>query len=57
VPQIEHIMSKATDHFKNDPQVQAFYEAVTKSNSPELANETMPEEPSDEEVSKILEGE
>jgi hypothetical protein len=56
VPQVEHIMSKAADRFKNDPQVKAFYEAVTKSDMPESADNTL-SEPTDEEVNKILEGE
>lgn len=55
VPQVEHIMSKATEQFKNNPQVKAFYEAVTKSDMPEKADDVV-SEPTDEEVNKILEG-
>ena len=55
IPQIEHIMSQATDKFKADPMVQEFYKAATESNAP-IGNDTLAE-PTDEEVHKILNGE
>jgi len=30
-PQIEYIMSKATDHFKNDPYVREYYQVATEN--------------------------
>lgn len=55
IPQIEHIMSQASDKFKADPMVQEFYKAATQSDAP-LASDTLAE-PTDDEVDKILNGE
>jgi len=54
IPQIEHIMSQATEQFKSDPVVMEFYKAVTKNEA--TVADTIAE-PTDDEVTKILNGE
>ena len=57
IPQIEHIMTQATERFKGNPMVQEFYQAATKGEAPAAAGEETVGEPTDDEVNKILNGE
>jgi hypothetical protein len=43
-PQIEHIMSKATEKFKNDPYVKDYYQTATE-NEERMLESGMPAEP------------
>ena len=38
VPQVEHIMSKAPDAFKNNPMVNEFYKSVTDGDITDKSN-------------------
>ena len=59
-PQIEHIMSQASDAFKNDKYVKKYYEAATelqaKLQGMDAAASTSVSEPSDSVVQNILNG-
>lgn len=59
VPQVEHIMSKAPDAFKNHPLVAEFYKSVTESEmieKPEPREATLPSEIDDATIQDILNG-
>jgi len=61
VPQIEHIMSKAPDAFKQHPEVSDFYQHVTNSSAAALQNNTpekatLPQEIDDATIQDILNG-
>ena len=59
VPQVEHIMSKAPDTFKNHPLVADFYKSVTESDmieKPEPREATVPSEIDDATIQDILNG-
>jgi len=46
-PQIEHIMSKATDNFKNDPYVKEYYQAANEIQARQngMADDVTPQQP------------
>lgn len=54
VPQVEHIMSKAPDGFKNNPAVSTFYRMVTEA--PEDNQDEASSEPDDATIQDILNG-
>lgn len=59
VPQVEHIMSKAPDSFKQIPMVSEFYKYVTESNQMNQPQMNQPETPSeidDATIQDILNG-
>ena len=60
VPQVEHIMSKAPDEFKQMPMVSEFYDNVTSSTNTALENNTpastTPEDIDDATIQDILNG-
>ena len=59
VPQVEHIMSKAPDSFKNHPVVADFYKHVTEGGdigAPASTNPTDPSDIDDETIQDILNG-
>lgn len=59
VPQVEHIMSKAPDAFKNNPNVSEFYKQVVNSVNPALNDThavTDPQEIDDATIQDILNG-
>ena len=57
-PQIEHIMSKATDTFKNDPYVSEYYKAANEiqKHLQGMDDPVVPSEPSDSTIQNILNG-
>lgn len=61
VPQIEHIMSKAPDAFKQHPEVSDFYQHVTNSSAAALQDNptdkaTLPQDIDDATIQDILNG-
>ena len=58
VPQVEHIMSKAPDVFKNNPTVSDFYKYVTDSNNPDqqILHDTPSTDIDDATIQDILNG-
>ncbi|MBR1932433.1 MAG: DUF4369 domain-containing protein [Prevotella sp.] len=57
-PQIEHIMSKATDTFKNDPYVREYYRTANEiqAHMQGMDEPAIPSEPSDSTIQNILNG-
>ena len=57
-PQIEHIMSKATDTFKNDPYVREYYRTANEiqAHMQGMDEPAIPAEPSDSTIQNILNG-
>jgi hypothetical protein len=59
VPQVEHIMSKAPDAFKNNPMVVEFYKSVTEStgaDKPGMDEPVIPSDIDDATIQDILNG-
>lgn len=57
VPQVEHIMSKAPDAFKNDPVVSEFYKTVSDTRqTQQLLEHTTPADIDDSTIQNILNG-
>ena len=59
VPQVEHIMSKAPDAFKNNPLVVEFYKSVTENigvEKPDMREPVIPSDIDDATIQDILNG-